>query len=74
LVSFRACASTLAFAAGRHPRIAIFMVNFYSGNLCKAKALCYGCKKVFRDVHVSGAKTNRAQLRRVIEGFTPAMC
>jgi DNA invertase Pin-like site-specific DNA recombinase len=25
-----------------------------------------GCKKVFRDVHVSGAKTNRAQLRRVI--------
>jgi len=26
-----------------------------------------GCKKVFRDVHVSGAKTNRAQLRRVID-------
>ena len=26
-----------------------------------------GCKKVFRDVHVSGAKTDRAQLRRVIE-------
>ena len=23
-----------------------------------------GCKKVFRDVHVSGAKTDRAQLRR----------
>jgi DNA invertase Pin-like site-specific DNA recombinase len=26
-----------------------------------------GCKNVFRDVHVSGAKTNRAQLRRVID-------
>jgi DNA invertase Pin-like site-specific DNA recombinase len=26
-----------------------------------------GCKKVFRDVHVRGAKTDRAQLRRVIE-------
>jgi DNA invertase Pin-like site-specific DNA recombinase len=26
-----------------------------------------GCKKVFRDVHVSGAKANRAQLRRVID-------
>src|ERR1700757_1849889 len=26
-----------------------------------------GCKKVVRDVHVSGAKTNRAQLRRVID-------
>ena len=25
-----------------------------------------GCKKVFRDVHVSGAKTDRAQLRRLI--------
>ena len=25
-----------------------------------------GCKKVFRDVYVSGAKTDRAQLRRVI--------
>jgi DNA invertase Pin-like site-specific DNA recombinase len=25
-----------------------------------------GCKKVFRDLHVSGAKTDRAQLRRVI--------
>jgi DNA invertase Pin-like site-specific DNA recombinase len=23
-----------------------------------------GCKKVFRDIHVSGAKTDRAQLRR----------
>jgi DNA invertase Pin-like site-specific DNA recombinase len=28
-----------------------------------------GCKKVFRDVHVIGAKTNRAQLRRVIEAL-----
>ena len=26
-----------------------------------------GCKKVFRDVHVSGAKTDRAQLRRLID-------
>jgi DNA invertase Pin-like site-specific DNA recombinase len=26
-----------------------------------------GCKKVFRNVHVSGAKTDRAQLRRVID-------
>jgi DNA invertase Pin-like site-specific DNA recombinase len=26
-----------------------------------------GCRKVVRDVHVSGAKTDRAQLRRVIE-------
>jgi DNA invertase Pin-like site-specific DNA recombinase len=26
-----------------------------------------GCKKIFRDVHVSGAKTDRAQLRRVID-------
>ena len=26
-----------------------------------------GCRKVFRDVHVSGAKADRAQLRRVIE-------
>jgi DNA invertase Pin-like site-specific DNA recombinase len=25
-----------------------------------------GCKKVFRNVHVSGAKTDRAQLRRVM--------
>src|SRR5438270_11678300 len=31
-----------------------------------------GCKKVFRDVHVSGAKTDRAQLRRVIEALEPA--
>ena len=30
-----------------------------------------GCKKVFRDVHVSGAKTDRAQLRRVIETLEP---
>jgi DNA invertase Pin-like site-specific DNA recombinase len=30
-----------------------------------------GCKKVFRDVHVSGAKTNRAQLRRVIDQIEP---
>jgi DNA invertase Pin-like site-specific DNA recombinase len=28
-----------------------------------------GCHKVFRDVHVSGAKTDRAQLRRVIEAL-----
>jgi DNA invertase Pin-like site-specific DNA recombinase len=26
-----------------------------------------GCRKVFRDIHVSGAKTDRAQLRRVVE-------
>jgi len=26
-----------------------------------------GCRKVFRDVHVSGAKTDRVQLRRVID-------
>jgi DNA invertase Pin-like site-specific DNA recombinase len=26
-----------------------------------------GCKKVFRDVHVSGAKADRAQLRRMID-------
>ena len=30
-----------------------------------------GCKSVFRDVHVSGAKTDRAQLRRVIETLEP---
>src|SRR6202046_3942880 len=30
-----------------------------------------GCKKVFRDVHVSGAKTDRAQLRRVIDQLGP---
>jgi DNA invertase Pin-like site-specific DNA recombinase len=30
-----------------------------------------GCKKVFRDVHVSGAKADRAQLRRVIETLEP---
>ncbi len=28
-----------------------------------------GCKKLFRDVHVSGAKTDRAQFRRVIEAL-----
>ena len=26
-----------------------------------------GCRKVFRDVHVSGAKTDRAELRRVLD-------
>jgi DNA invertase Pin-like site-specific DNA recombinase len=26
-----------------------------------------GCKKVFRDLHVSGAKTDRAQLRRLLD-------
>jgi hypothetical protein len=26
-----------------------------------------GCKKVFRDMHVSGAKTDRAQLRRLLD-------
>jgi DNA invertase Pin-like site-specific DNA recombinase len=30
-----------------------------------------GCKKEFRDVHVSGAKTDRAQLCRVINQLTP---
>jgi DNA invertase Pin-like site-specific DNA recombinase len=30
-----------------------------------------GCKKVFRDVHVSGAKTDRAQLRRLIGQLGP---
>lgn len=30
-----------------------------------------GCRKVFRDLHVSGAKTDRAQLRRVIEALEP---
>jgi DNA invertase Pin-like site-specific DNA recombinase len=30
-----------------------------------------GCRKVFREVHVSGAKTDRAQLRRVISQLTP---
>jgi DNA invertase Pin-like site-specific DNA recombinase len=30
-----------------------------------------GCKKVFRDVHVSGAKADRLQLRRVIEALAP---
>ena len=31
-----------------------------------------GCRKEFRDVHVSGAKTNRAQLRRVIDVLQPS--
>ena len=26
-----------------------------------------GCRKVFRDVHVSGAKTDRAQLRQLLD-------
>ncbi|HWO86436.1 MAG TPA: recombinase family protein, partial [Stellaceae bacterium] len=26
-----------------------------------------GCRKVFRDVHVNGAKTDRAQLRRLLD-------
>jgi DNA invertase Pin-like site-specific DNA recombinase len=30
-----------------------------------------GYKKVFRDVHMSGAKTNRAQFRRVIDMLQP---
>ena len=30
-----------------------------------------GCRKVIRDVHVSGAKTERTQLRRVIETLEP---
>jgi DNA invertase Pin-like site-specific DNA recombinase len=30
-----------------------------------------GCTKVVRDVHVSGAKTDRAQLRRVIGALEP---
>jgi DNA invertase Pin-like site-specific DNA recombinase len=30
-----------------------------------------GCKRVFRDLHVSGAKTDRPQLRRVIEALEP---
>ena len=30
-----------------------------------------GCKTVFRDVHVSGAKTDRAQLRRAIAKLEP---
>jgi DNA invertase Pin-like site-specific DNA recombinase len=41
-------------------------VNAQARQLTKA-----GCKKVFRDVHVSGAKTDRAQLRRVIEALEP---
>src|SRR5258705_10100451 len=30
-----------------------------------------GCKKVFRDIHVSGAKTDRAQLCQVIKALEP---
>jgi DNA invertase Pin-like site-specific DNA recombinase len=30
-----------------------------------------GCRKVFRDVHVSGAKTDRAQLRRLLDQLAP---
>ena len=30
-----------------------------------------GCKKVFRDLHVSGARTDRAQLRRAIAELEP---
>jgi len=30
-----------------------------------------GCRKVFRDVHVGGAETDRAQLRRVIDQLGP---
>lgn len=32
------------------------------------------CRKVFRDVHVSGAQTDGAQLRRVIDRLAPATC
>ena len=41
-------------------------VDAQAGQLTKV-----GCRKVFRDVHVSGAKTDRAQLRRVIETLQP---
>src|SRR5204862_5221144 len=41
-------------------------VDAQAGQLTKA-----GCKKVFRDLHVSGAKTDRAQLRRVIDVLEP---
>jgi DNA invertase Pin-like site-specific DNA recombinase len=30
-----------------------------------------GCRKVFRDVHVSGAKADRAQLRRLLDQLEP---
>jgi DNA invertase Pin-like site-specific DNA recombinase len=30
-----------------------------------------GCRKVFRDVHVSGAKNDRAQLRRLLDQLAP---
>src|SRR6516164_9180258 len=41
-------------------------VDAQAGQLTKAR-----CKKVFRDVHVSGAKPDRSQLRRVIEALEP---
>ena len=37
-------------------------VDAQSRQLTKA-----GCRKVFRDVHVSGAKIDRAQLRRLLD-------
>ncbi len=37
-------------------------VDAQTGQLTKA-----GCRKVFRDVQVSGAKTDRAQLRRLLD-------
>ena len=37
-------------------------VNAQTRQLTKA-----GCRKVFRDVHVSGAKTDRARLRRLLD-------
>jgi DNA invertase Pin-like site-specific DNA recombinase len=33
-----------------------------------------GCPKVFRDVHVSGGKTDCAQLHRMIDQRPPATC
>ncbi len=39
-------------------------VNAQARQLTKA-----GCKKVFRDVYVSGAKTDRAQLRKLLAGI-----
>jgi DNA invertase Pin-like site-specific DNA recombinase len=33
----------------------------------QTRQLKAGCRKVFRDVHVSGAKTDRAQLRRLLD-------
>jgi len=51
---------------GYHPGGKSESVEAQARQLTKA-----GCKKVFRDVHVSGAKTDRAQLRRVIEALEP---